>query len=218
MADSSLIRLLKEAFPCQNFKKTCRDHMKWIPERGYVPSGFGGANGSLDDVQLVIITAEPSTPLKDDTYAGSPKKMISKELSLFEKYMRGHVADNKSRYFPNLKEILDNFFGPNRSLDDKLKSTWFTTSVKCAAERTGGPVKRNIEIACTDLYLKRELGLLPNAFVLALGGKARDRLKRVGIYVNAWAHHPSARNPIKREASWQAAATCFRKWLRERRV
>ncbi|MGH6989864.1 MAG: hypothetical protein ACREE3_08195 [Stellaceae bacterium] len=215
MTDSSLVSLLEEAFPCRNFQTICRDRMRWVPESGYVPSGFGSANGPLDKVQLIIITAEPSDPLPGETYFGSPNEMIAKELCLFEDYMRFQVTDKKSRYFLNLRVILD-LFWPNRSRDEQLKFTWFTTSVKCAAERSGGPIKKEIEIACASLYLERELSLLSNAFVLALGGKARDRLKRTKIRVNACAQHPSARPPTKPRDSWEKAAKRFGAWVRER--
>ncbi|MGH7076233.1 MAG: hypothetical protein ACREFD_18835, partial [Stellaceae bacterium] len=148
MTDSSLVSLLEEAFPCRNFQTICRDRMRWVPESGYVPSGFGSANGPLDKVQLIIITAEPSDPLPGETYFGSPNEMIAKELCLFEDYMRFQVTDKKSRYFLNLRVILD-LFWPNRSRDEQLKFSNCSGRCRQAGAGIGVParVRRMASIA-----------------------------------------------------------------------
>ncbi len=53
--------------------------------------------------------------------------------------------------------------------------------------------------------------LFPNAFVLALGGKARDRMQAAGLSCSAVGQHPSARkSDADKIASWETAARLFR--------
>ena len=76
--------------------------------------------------------------------------------------------------------------------------------MKCSAQKVGGKVAREIEEACAAKYLKAELACLPNAYVLALGGKAQKRLKRAGVpsmdtrNTLAPAQAPNRRRPGKR--------------------
>jgi hypothetical protein len=50
---------------------------------------------------------------------------------------------------------------------------------------------------------------LPQAFVLALGGKAARRMKKGGLRYDAQAHHPSAR-PANRRGRIADPARCER--------
>jgi hypothetical protein len=215
VARMSLLDVLKPAFRCDHFDGVCRDEMKWCPETGYVPRGFGGANpnGSLDEVRLVIVTAEPSDPVKGETYEEGPADtIIEKQLNLVDSYIRGMTPDPNSRYADSIKTILNLCFHKD-DLDAQLRRTWFTNAVKCSAQTVGGKVSREIERACAAKYLKEEIRCLPNAYVLALGGKAQDRLKRAGIRFDGRAQHPSARPNTKPKESWKAAADEFQAWL-----
>ena len=212
MAAVSLMEVLAPACaPCRNFSGVCHS-MRWAPEEGYIPCGFGGATGEVGEVRLIIISAEPSDPTSNERYSGSATEMVRQAVSLHEDMLHYKIVDRKSQYFPNLRRIL-NLFWPATSLDDQLRYTWFTNAVKCAAKVPGGTVPREIEDACTSLYLKRELDLFRGAYVLALGNKAKDRLNRVHIRIDGVAQHPSARPVTKPEASWETAAKSFRAWL-----
>ena len=60
---AELIENLLPAYsPCSAFQQECRS-AKWCPEKGFVPRGFLGAIGSIQDVRLVLLTAEPGDPL-----------------------------------------------------------------------------------------------------------------------------------------------------------
>jgi len=110
----------------------------------------------------------------------------------------------------NMRRILDAFW-PNESLDAQLRKTWTTNAVLCPAEVSGGKHLARVEQACTQTYLARQLDLFPLAFILALGGKARDRMQAAGFRCNAVGLHPSARtSDADKLASWEAAARLFR--------
>jgi len=57
-----IIELLLTAYePCPSFSSACKS-MRWVPERGHIPRGFCGATGDLDEVDLVLVCAEPGDP------------------------------------------------------------------------------------------------------------------------------------------------------------
>jgi hypothetical protein len=62
--------------------------------------------------------------------------------------------------------------------------------------------------------LTPQIDLPENAFVLALGGKAQQRLKRNGVRVDFCAHHPAAWPKYHPEESWKEAAQAFHSWLK----
>ncbi|CBL46706.1 Hypothetical protein HDN1F_31320 [gamma proteobacterium HdN1] len=56
-----------------------------------------------------------------------------------------------------------------------------TESVLCSAPKEGGRVPAAVCRECGSRYLLKQLELLPHALVVALGSKARDRLRMLGI-------------------------------------
>lgn len=147
------------------------------------------------DVRLILVTAEPGDPADGDSYSGSPVEMLSSSVKSFYKYMEADSLRRNGRGSPfhrNLKDILD-LCWPGLSLREQLHVTWYTNAVLCSALVSGGKVPKIIEDTCVTTYLAKQLDLLPQAFILALGGKAERRLKRNGIRVNYCAQHPSAR-------------------------
>ena len=209
--------LLPALAPCPNFQGVCRS-CKWCPKNGYIPRGFGGGYGTLDQIWLVIVTAEPGDPGSGESYSGTAEEMLNARLYLFKKFIQTDALARNGRKAPfhrNLRSILD-LCWPGMSLDRQLASTWITNAVLCSARKSGGTVSRKIENACVSTYLKRQLQLLPNAYVLALGGKARERLKRGDVNVHGCAQHPSARQNTSPTQSWEKAAKDFREWLATR--
>jgi hypothetical protein len=69
-----LLEVLLPAYrPCRNFAGTCEGRVGstpegWRPEKGHVPRGFIGAFGTLDDVKLVLVVAEPADPLPGEQH------------------------------------------------------------------------------------------------------------------------------------------------------
>jgi hypothetical protein len=99
------------------------------------------------------------------------------------------------------------------ALQEQLRLTWYTNAVLCSAHVSGGVVPRIIEDTCVTEYLAKQVDLLPQAFVMALGSKAERRLKRNGVRVDYCAQHPSARANTRPKDSWVKAAKVFRDWL-----
>jgi len=66
---AELRELLLPAYaPCRHFDGNCHCVARWDPGKGHVPRGFVGALGSLDEVKLVLVAAEPGDPLPGETY------------------------------------------------------------------------------------------------------------------------------------------------------
>lgn len=209
-----LLDLLLPAYaPCRHFVGACANACTWQPERGFVPCAFGGANGSLNDVKLVIITAEPGDPPDDANYGGTATDMLHNSLRLFTEAMQRGGLEREGRptsFHRNMRQIL-NCFWPSESLSEQLRKTWTTNAVLCPAKVSGGPHFKRVEEACTATYLAPQLALFPGAFVFVLGNKSRDRLAAVGLRFDAVGRHPSARvSDTDKRASWLAAAEKFR--------
>ena len=212
MTAQPLLDLLLPAYsPCQHFGGACADTCTWGPDRGLVPCAFGGATGTLVEVRLVIVTAEPGDPPDDANYRGTATDMHN-SLRVFTEAMQRGGLDRPGRPTPfhrNMRQILDCFF-PGQSLAEQLKKTWTTNAVLCPAQVSGGPHLARVEAACANTYLAPQLALLDNAFVLALGNKARDRLAAAGLRIDAVGRHPSARvSDVEKRSSWHAAADQF---------
>jgi len=68
---AELRELLLPAYaPCTHFGGACKGVAKWDTGKGYAPRGFVGALGSLDEVELVLVAAEPGDPLPGETHEG----------------------------------------------------------------------------------------------------------------------------------------------------
>lgn len=214
MLAQALLDILEPAYrPCVHFAGACADACVWEPSRGLVPCAFGGATGALDEVRLIIVTAEPGDPPDSTGYEGTPEDMVHNSLRIFHEAMRNGGIDRAGRPTPfhrNMRRILCAFW-PKESLDSQLRKTWTTNAVLCPAEVSSGKHMRRVEQACATTYLTRQIDLFPNAFVLALGGKARDRIQAAGLRCDATGLHPSARqSDAVKTASWEAAGRLFR--------
>src|SRR6266571_4978176 len=70
----TLAAILNPAYRCPHLDGACKD-LEWKPERGFVPRGYFGAPRSVSDIELVIVLAEPSNPVRNEDYpwiAGCP--------------------------------------------------------------------------------------------------------------------------------------------------
>ena len=213
MSAQPLLDLLLPAYaPCQHFAGACANACIWEPDCGLVPCAFGGATGSVDDVKLVVVTAEPGDPPDDANYRGSAADMLHNSLRVFTEAMQRGGLDRPGRPTPfhrNMRQILDCFF-PGQSLAEQLRQTWTTNAVLCPAQVSGGPHFTRVEATCAGTYLAPQLALLSHAFVFALGNKARDRLVAAGLRFDAVGRHPSARvSDADKRGSWLSAAERF---------
>ena len=222
MPNNSLLQVLRPALnPCPHFDGACSRYCRWDPPNGHVPRGFGGGNANdLSDIKLIIVTAEPADPADDEVYSGTAHEMIAAHAEFVASVLKDPSLLRRSgrnqRYHKNLRRILD-LCWPDLPLDEQLERTWLTNTVLCSAAQSGAAVHRDVERTCVRTYVGPQIALLPHAFVLALGHKAKRRLSREGIRVDAAAQHPSPRgSSTNAEASWKQAASEFQDWLRLR--
>jgi hypothetical protein len=193
---SPLVESILPSFkPCAHLAGVC-SHMRWSPADGHVPRGFCGAIGKVREVELVLVSAEPGDPLPGEAHTGI-ESVITFAMDV--------LRNPPTRYHQNVRQILEYCF-PGQSFDEQLRRTWRTNSVLCSAEIEGGRVPRSIERTCINTYLARQLALLPDAFVAALGNKAQNRLRRQGIGFFPAAHPSSRKSEEEKHASWQALA------------
>jgi hypothetical protein len=86
-----------------------------------------------------------------------------------------------------------------------LQRVWLTESVLCSAETEGGFVSVSAARACGHSYLLAQLALFPKALVVALGSKADQRLRSLGVtdFLRAFAAAPPGCNRREALASWE---------------
>lgn len=212
-----LTKVLLPAYTkCCILKTNCTE-LRFDLTLGHFPRGFCGAFGSLADVKLVLVLAEPGTPNPIDH--GVPLK--TPPHNLLEDNTVGVfdvIKENKGtrNFHGNVGIILDECW-PGLSLEEQFARTWMTESVLCSAKSAVAQIPRTIELACGETYLRRQLDLLPNAFVVALGGKARSRMDMIGANYHATAWAPGKPKGLTKEAlkTWKELGKAFRKYLKK---
>lgn len=196
----SLVEVLLPAYhPCPGFSGACGE-MRWDPANGHVPRGFAGALGRLEDVSLVLVTAEPGDPYPGEAY---PPSTADKVLKAAEAHVRAVLANGTDLYHRNLRYILDGCF-PSLPFREQMKRTWITDAVLCSATKEGGSVSAICERECRKRYLEKQLELLPDALVVALGGKARTRLRDWPGVISAYSVAPPGAKFKRARPSWDA--------------
>ena len=205
-----LVEILRPAYrPCVGFRGACESVATWKPVAGYVPRGFVGALGRLNEIEVVILLSEPGCPHPTEDYRGRDK------LEQTCEYTFGAIKRGTDRFHNRLKLLLDLLF-PQLGLEDQLRKVWITQTYLCSAPTESGAVPRGAENECASRYLSKQLKLLRGRPILALGdGKAFRRAQPVAPDARSLrpALHPSARKSNEDfRLSYEAAA----KWARER--
>ncbi len=192
--NSSFARLLAPAYgPCPAFSGPCAE-MRWNPSQGHVPRGFLGAAGTLKEIELVLVFAEPGDPHEGETHEGL--------VSAYD-YATFAFETGKDQFHRNVRAILDACW-PQLSFEGQMKKVWMIDSVLCSARKEGGPVSAAAAGECGKRYLLEQLRLLPHALVVALGGKAKKRLRSLGFttFLPAFAAAPPGCNFSGASESW----------------
>jgi hypothetical protein len=190
----SLVKLLASAYePCSAFAGPCRE-MRWNPSQGHVPRGFLGAAGALTEIELVLVFAEPGDPHEGETHEG---------LTSAYSYATVAFEAGKDQFHRNVRAILDSCW-PGLTFDEQMKKVWMTESVLCSAMKEGGSVSAAATGECGRRYLAKQLALLPQALVVALGSKAQNRLRSIGFteFLPAFAVAPPGCNFSGAKESW----------------
>jgi hypothetical protein len=176
-----LREILLDAYaPCK-----CFQHLggpceaRWSPTAGHIPRGFIGATGKIEEVQLVLIAAEPGNPLSTESYVSSdPDAYLDEVCERKISYLKNPNSDDG--FSRNFRKVLDMCWESN-SLEDQLKRVWLTDSYLCSAKKESGSVATASWRACAEVYLRRQLLLFQqrtNCLFVACGGKAQERVSR----------------------------------------
>ena len=184
--DQRLVEILQESYqPCPGFQGQCREVATWDPTTGQIPRAFVGALGTIEEVRVVIVTAQPSLPLPEEP-------ILYSELSQDEmleatcRHTFECLRDCWERRDPimtfqrRIRYLLDQIFQPNRSLEDQLKQAWITQTFLCTAPGGDGSRIRMPEAReCGERYLIRQLDLFGDLPVIVLGRDAQRRLSAI---------------------------------------
>ena len=134
-----LVEILQSAYdPCRGFKGLCSGTAKWAPEKGHVPRGFVGALGSIEEVKVVILAAQPGLPLPEEpglfSQAGKGELLERTCQFTFECFRR-----SREKYHDGIRYLLNQVFHPNRNLEDQLHRAWITQTYLCSAPKGHEP-------------------------------------------------------------------------------
>lgn len=147
------------------------------PKRGM----FRGDSPALDEVYLVIVSAQPSKPFTKDKkpfleeiYSGDPVRDV--DVVLGAEYLRSSATD----YHANIRTFLDDVFPQFcGDFDRQLKHVWVTQSRHCSiVEKPGGKksgnIRKPVRLICSRAHLVEQVKLFPNAIVLFAGEKPKQ--------------------------------------------
>lgn len=190
--------ILKSYAPCQFFGQ-CRE-ARWAPESGHIPRGFLGATGSLDEVELVMVFAEPGHPHPGEVY--NAKASADAMLVAATQHAYSSFKGGQDQFHRNVRWFIEQLY-PELSFDEQLRRVWMTEGRLCSIDNEiGGTTDKT----CAKNYLRRQIGLFPNAVVVGFGGKAQKYLSGLGLdYISAYALSPPGANHIPARPSWNAA-------------
>ena len=196
-----LINVLSKAYePCNNFD-LCNE-AKWKPSKGHIPRGFLGGLGTLEEINLVLVFAEPGHPMadSDEIYPDylSPEEYIDLCTDFAFRCFDLEV-DVMHR---NVKYILNKIW-PDLPFIDQLKKVWLTETRLCSIDDEIGNIALNDRKICSKNYLLQQIALFPEAVVIGFGAKAQSTLKSLRIdHLKAWSVSPPGANNPKAKDSW----------------
>ena len=165
---------------------------QWNPANGHVPRGYLGATGELDEVELVIVLAEPGDPKRTEKYVDDlpPSDMVRRVVD----FVHGTYVDRDKPVHGTVQRVIrwfldHRFCGMN--FEQQLRRVWITQARLCS--RSPGSYTPAFYQLCGDACLAAQLRLLPNVPVIAFGNKADEALRRLNVRATK-VPHPSARS------------------------
>ena len=194
----ALFDVLQEAYaPCVNFG-VCRE-ARWQPADGHMPRGFLGATGALNDVEVVMVFAEPGKPHAGERYAGASRADL---LRAGVEHTYKCFSAGTDKLHQNARWFLDQLH-PDLSFDEQLRHVWMTEGRLCSiADEIGNMRDRT----CAKHYLAQQIALFPNAKTVAFGSKAHHYMQGMNTnWIRAFALSPPGANQKKARPSWLAA-------------
>jgi hypothetical protein len=193
-----IVEVIRNAYgPCPFFGE-CPE-AKWLPEKGHVPRGFLGGTGKPEDVEVVLVLAEPGHPEEGESYDA---KGIVPLIDQVTCNSNNNQENGNTLYHRNLNWFLGELW-PHTSRKEKLKKVWITESRLCSVEVEIADALGGDKRLCAREYLVPQIELFPNATVILFGGKAQKRAdKFFSEAVNAISLAPPGCNQKKAKPSW----------------
>ena len=197
-----LKRILEPALlPCRHFAGPCAGIALWDPPHGHVPRGFTGALRRLEDIDLVLVVAEPGDPLPGESHPskGGPQAIMADVAG----YAYEQIAKPTNLFHRNLRKILDSCW-PGMPLIHQMARTWLAESYLCSARTEGGAVPAVSARVCARDYLKPQVELLHDRAIVACGAKAQHRMGLTGVgFLSVGSVAPPGCNLQRVRQSWK---------------
>lgn len=216
MPPSDLVATLKAAYPCPAFNNNCSAVATWHPEKGHIPRGFTGATGTIAEVRVILLTAEPGSPKESESYpaTSSPESLFGQA----HEFAYRLLMEDKNPLHHSLRSFMDLVF-PGESLEEQLRKVWIAPTRLCSAKWAGASVAAASERECAQRYLEPLLHLWPGSPIVAFGAKARRRITQFVLdpavkrgVIFAQAVSPPECNKSRARMSWASAAEKVRTW------
>ncbi|WP_233243245.1 hypothetical protein [Thioclava sp. NG1] len=151
-------------------------------------------------MELVMVFSEPGHPHEGERYDSDMDAdglMQTCVAHAYESFKNG-----TDQFHRNTRWFIDQLY-PDLTFDEQLQRVWLTEGRLCSIDNETG---RTTDRTCAAHFLVQQVALLPNATVVAFGGKAKHYLAGIGIdYVGAYALAPPGANHRPARPSWDAA-------------
>ena len=158
----------------------------------------------------MMVFSEPGHPQPGEGHDAklAPRDMLHSAMQHTYNCYRSQV----DQFHNNVRWFLSELY-PSLTFDQQLRHAWLTEGRLCSIEEE---IARTRDPTCASHYLVRQLGLLPDATVIAFGDKAQRYLGGIGAaYISAYALAPPGANFGPARPSWQAAIEKVRSRRRE---
>ena len=206
---------------CASANSAC-SCMKAHFKNGLLARGYTGAFGKIEDVELVLVLAEPGNPTDYETVGKkNPKHIIADSA---DEIFRKWIAAGATPFHRNLQTILAECWKKsdcwNQTVSQSpeiMRRTWITESVLCSAAGSTKRIEKSVEMECAKNFLLPQLlkifqKSLHRPFIVALGGKAAKRMEQSNIDFDFKAAAPGlpGGNFPESKASWKKLGAKFR--------
>jgi hypothetical protein len=195
----------------------CADAV-YDPASGHIPRGFSGAEGSLDDVLLVMVFAEPGFPLLGESYSDGVEENLRRLLG------SQFLKSGENQFHRNITEFLGQVFAKSsKNIEEQLTRVWLTESRNCSLTEEIGNIRKVERLRCASKHLVEQIKLFPNAIVLLAGNKAKQVSALVGNVakfgvVECGAFAPPGCNKFKVRESHQRAVRLVQEHIHSKTV
>ena len=211
--NKALTKVLAPAYePCRYMPMCggrCPDS-QWHPANGHVPRGYLGATGDLDDVELVIVLAEPGEPKGTEKYLDelAPSETARRVVDfVHETYVNQEDPRVHGKVQRVIRWFLDQWF-PGVDFEQQMRRVWITQARLCSR----GPGSYTIPFydPCGDAYLAAQLRVLPSVPIIAFGDKAEKALQRLNIEPTRVPHPSERKSNASKCEKWKRAIAKLR--------